>query len=110
MVFVESSIFESLVYEYFTEEEYAEFQKYLMAVPDAGNIIQGAGGIRKIRFKDSKRGKGKRGGLRVIYYWYSGKDQIFLVTLYAKGEVKDLSRSEKKILKQLMQEWKDEQA
>ena len=52
-----------------------------MKNPEAGDVIQGAGGLRKMRFADSRRGKGKRGGLRVIYYWWSGGMQFWLYTL-----------------------------
>jgi hypothetical protein len=60
--------------------------------PDAGDIIRGSGGVRKVRW--TSRGTGKRGGLRVIYYWITKKDQILLLTLYKKGEVDDLAKDE----------------
>jgi hypothetical protein len=56
-------------------------------------------GLRKLRFEEPLRGKGKRGGLRVIYYWWSGKDQFWMFTLYSKGEMKDLTARELSVLK-----------
>ena len=71
----------------------------LLAKPDAGAAIAGTGGLRKLRHGDPRRGKGKRGGLRVIYYWWLGGDQILLFTIYDKDEADDLSPKERKALK-----------
>ncbi|HGP7166048.1 TPA: hypothetical protein ACLRIW_001587 [Neisseria meningitidis] len=68
-VFVELPPFERFRADYFSSEEYRAFQNELMANPEKGDVIQGTRGLRKIRVADSKRGKGKRGGSRVIYYW-----------------------------------------
>jgi hypothetical protein len=65
-------------------------------------VIEGTGGLRKLRQPDAKRGKGKRGGLRVIYYWWLGGDQFWLFTVYDKDEANDLSAEERKALKQLL--------
>ncbi len=65
-------------------------------------MIEGTGGLRKIRQPDPRRGKGKRGGLRVIYYWWDGKRQFWLFTLYDKDEMDDLSAKEKKALKDML--------
>jgi hypothetical protein len=67
-----------------------------------GDVIQGTGGLRKVRFMDVRRNKGKRGGLRVIYYFWLGGAQFWLFTLYGKGEQDDLSFAQKKLLKQLL--------
>ena len=69
---------------------------FLAERPDAGKIIKGSGGIRKLRWAGS--GRGKRGGLRVIYYWWTGKDRISLLIVYPKSERDDLSKHQ---LKQL---------
>jgi hypothetical protein len=74
----------------------------LMNNPEAGNMIEGAGGLRKIRFKDAKRNKGKRGGLRVIYYWWQKGAQFWLFTIYNKDEINDLTPDQKKPLKELL--------
>jgi hypothetical protein len=61
--------------------------------------MPGVGGFRKVRWGDARRGKGRRGGLRVIYYHFKSDHQIWLVTLYAKNEASDLTAREKKALR-----------
>ena len=76
-------------------------QLFLAAQPDAGNLIRGSGGLRKLRWAGS--GRGKRGGLRVIYYWWVAKDRISLLLVYPKNEIDDLTADQLKQLKgQLM--------
>lgn len=70
--------------------------------PEAGDVIEGTGGLRKLRHGDARRGKGKRGGLRVIYYWWDGGRQFWLFTLYDKDELGDLSADEKKVIKKML--------
>ncbi len=70
-----------------------------MEAPEAGDEIPGTGGLRKLRFGDKRRGKGKRGGLRVIYYWWERGGQFWLFTLYDKDEVDDLTATERAALK-----------
>jgi hypothetical protein len=67
-------------------------------------VITGTGGLRKLRYGDATRGKGKRGGLRVIYFWWEPKKQFWLFTLYDKDELGDLSPKEKAILKTLLKQ------
>ncbi len=74
----------------------------LMQTPVVGNVIQSTGGLRKVRFADEKRQKGKRGSIRVIYYWWSGGAQFWLFTLYGKAVQDDLDASQKKALKSLL--------
>ena len=73
-----------------------------MKDPDSGDVIEGTGGLRKMRFADARRGKGKRSGLRVIYYWWSTGMQFWLYTLYDKDEMSDLSPKERKALKEML--------
>ena len=73
-----------------------------MKNPDAGDVIEGTGGLRKLRHGDPRRDKGKRGGLRVIYYWWDGCSQFWLFTLYDKDEMADLSPDEKRVLKGML--------
>ncbi len=68
-IFIELSSFSARRSDYLTDDEFRKFQDVLMKSPKAGNVIAGTGGLRKIRIADSRRGKGKRGGLRTIYYW-----------------------------------------
>jgi mRNA-degrading endonuclease RelE of RelBE toxin-antitoxin system len=101
VVFVETPIFTRRVQEYMDDEEYGEMQAHLTLRPDAGNVIKGTGGMRKLRWAGS--GRGKRGGLRVIYYWWVAKDRISLLLAYPKNEQDDLTADQLKRLKnQLM--------
>ena len=78
-------------------------QLALLENPQKGDLIAGTGGFRKVRWQDSRRGKGKRGGLRVIYYYLSGDHQLWFFTLYSKDEAIDLTDDEKRSLKQAIQ-------
>jgi len=109
MIFVETTSFSSLISEYLSDEEYSALQYELVLNPGLGNIIPGTGGLRKMRYRYAGKGKGKRSGLRLIYYWYTKKDRIYLFSVYYKGEVTDLSTKDKKQLKQLLEAWKNEQ-
>lgn len=106
-IFIETSIFEKLRPDYVDDDSYQKFQLSLMETPKKGDVIQGTGGIRKIRW--SAKGKGKRSGVRIIYYWLDNKKRFYLLTLYAKNEVTDLKPDDKKILKQIIEGWKNEQ-
>jgi len=107
MEFIEAPAFTRHLPEHLSDERFREFQAFLMANPDAGDVIQGTGGFRKIRWSDDRRGKGKRGGLRVIYYFFPGDEQIWLLTVYDKSEADDLSASQKKILKEAIEAEKE---
>lgn len=100
MQFIETTIFTKHLYSYLSEEEYCEMQNFLIEQPDAGDLIQGTGGLRKLRW--SSGNKGKRGGIRVIYYWQVSAEMIYLMTLYAKNEASDLSAKDKKLLQQML--------
>jgi hypothetical protein len=86
--FIESSLFSKQVYNYIRDSEYVELQSSLLNSPDAGDIIQGSGGVRKLRF--AAKGKGKRSGVRVIYYWHNSAGEIWLLTIYAKNEEENI--------------------
>lgn len=77
-------------------------QLYLMDRPDAGNIIKGSGGIRKLRW--GMQGQGKRGGVRVIYYWITKDNQILFLTAYAKSEASDLSQNAIKAMREIVKD------
>lgn len=100
MVFIETAGFSALRETYLDDEEFARLQAVLLARPDAGDMIRGSGGVRKIRW--TSRGTGKRSGIRVIYYWITKKDQILLLTLYKKGEADDLSRDQIKEIRKVV--------
>lgn len=101
--FLETSWFTKRLSHLLTDEEYSKLQWRLMEFPDAGDIIKGSGGIRKIRH--SAKGKGTRGGSRVIYYWAASRDQIFMLDIYAKNEKADLTIEQTRELKKLVDEW-----
>ena len=103
VIFIENSSFTQDVRELLTDESYAELQEYLTAHPDAGAVIQGTGGLRKIRW--SVQGRGKSGGARVIYFHVVDRDQIRMLLIYRKGVKADLSSAEKKILRALNDSW-----
>lgn len=99
MTFIETSLFTSLVNQYLTDEDYQELQNYLMELPEAGKIIRGSGGIRKVRW--SRQGMGKSGGVRVIYYWAKSYSEVYLLTLYSKNEKENIDAA---ILKRIAKE------
>jgi mRNA-degrading endonuclease RelE of RelBE toxin-antitoxin system len=100
--FVELPPFARLRKDYLDDEAYRLLQMELMANPTAGDVIEGTGGLRKLRQPDPRRGKGKRGGLRVIYYWWSGGDQFWLFAVYDKDQTDDLTPAQRKVLKLLL--------
>ena len=99
MEFLEAPAFTRYVSGYLTDNEYRELQNRLAAAPEHGDVIPGTGGFRKLRWTDPRRGKGRRGGLRVIYYYFPGEQQIWLITLYGKNEASDLTPKERQALK-----------
>lgn len=101
-VFVELPAFERHRAAYLDEEQFAALQRELMRDPSAGEVIEGTGGLRKMRFADKRRGKGKRSGLRVIYYWWGTGMQFWLYTLYDKDELADLTAQQRKALKAML--------
>ena len=109
-VFVELSAFTRNLNSYLTDDEYRSFQQMLLDDPTKGDVIQGTGGLRKVRYSQPNRGKGSRGGVRVIYYWWLDEDLFYLFTIYNKGEMSDLSQDQKKQLKKLLEVIKDDQA
>ncbi|HQC99302.1 MAG TPA: type II toxin-antitoxin system RelE/ParE family toxin [Aquabacterium sp.] len=100
--FVELPAFERHRADYLDDDAFRNLQRFMMKSPEAGDVIEGTGGLRKLRHGDQRRGKGKRGGLRVIYYWWDGHAQFWLFTLYDKDEMADLSAKEKRVLKDLL--------
>jgi len=101
-VFVELPAFERHRKNYLDDEALRSLQSLLMKDPSAGDAIPGAGGLRKLRFADVRRGKGRRGGLRVIYYWWQAGTQFWLFTVYDKDEMSDLTAAQREVLKRLI--------
>jgi hypothetical protein len=106
MVIFETSIFTKKIIVILNDEEYRTLQNILVEKPDSGDIIQGSGGIRKIRWAAS--GRGKRGGARVIYYWATQHNQIFMLYAYAKNERENLTKEQLSVLRAVVAaEFKD---
>jgi hypothetical protein len=103
MVFIESAVFTRQVRELLTDEEYADLQWHLALYPKAGEVIQDTGGLRKVRW--ASRDGGKRGGVRVIYFYAANQNQVRLLLIYRKGVKDDLSAAEKKVLRKLNEKW-----
>jgi mRNA-degrading endonuclease RelE of RelBE toxin-antitoxin system len=102
MEFIETSGFSKIRENYFDDSQFNMLQLYLMDRPDAGNIIKGSGGIRKLRW--GMQGQGKRGGVRVIYYWITKDNQILFLTAYAKSKASDLSQNAIKTIREIVKD------
>ncbi len=102
MVIIETSIFTRQVLALLSDEEYRELQTALIDRPALGSSIIGSGGLRKVRWM--AKGRGKRGGSRVIYYWAVSHDQLLMLLIYSKNEREDLTRDQLKILRQIVEE------
>jgi mRNA-degrading endonuclease RelE of RelBE toxin-antitoxin system len=84
MIFIETTAFTKLLSGYLTDDEHQALQSYLMQKPDAGSIVKGSGGVRKVRW--GQDGKGKSGGVRIIYYWKKPDHEVWMLTIYSKTE------------------------
>jgi mRNA-degrading endonuclease RelE of RelBE toxin-antitoxin system len=102
MIFIETSIFTRRVTKLISDESYRLLQHTLMLHPELGNLIRGSGGLRKVRWKS--KGRGKRGGLRVIYYWAVSEDTILMLFVFGKNEQADLTHYQLKQLRKLVEE------
>jgi hypothetical protein len=106
--FIEAPVFTALLPRYLTDDDYRELQLHLAGEPSAGAVMPGSGGFRKPRWRDRRRGK--RGGLRLIYYHFPEDAQVWLLTLYDKDEAADLTQTEKRMLKEQLEVEKRERA
>lgn len=102
MVFVELTPFIAFRAAHWTDDELRVLQNHLLEKPDAGDVIRGSSGLRKLRWAAS--GRGKRGGARVIYYHYVSRERIYLIYGYVKNEQEDLTPEQIKLLGQLMKD------
>ena len=101
-VFIELPAFERHRDRYLDEDGFRLLQEMLMTHPEAGDLMEGTGGLRKVRCSDARRGKGKRAGLRVVYYYWTGGPEFWLFTLYDKDEMADLTPKHRASLKDLV--------
>jgi mRNA-degrading endonuclease RelE of RelBE toxin-antitoxin system len=102
MEIIETKIFTKQITELLNDEEYREFQNYLANDPTKGNIIRGTNSLRKIRWKASN--KGKRGGIRVIYYLVNVDNILLMLFAYSKAEQGDLTFNQIKILNKIIED------
>lgn len=100
--FIETKLFTKLVLEYLSDEEYAALQEAIMRNPEAGPVIPGSGGVRKLRW--AAPGRGKRGGYRIIYLVRHANGVIWLLTMYAKNVSENISAH---VLRQIRKEIED---
>jgi hypothetical protein len=101
MVIVETTLFTRQVQTLLTDEAYGDLQTELVKRPDAGVLIPGSGGIRKLRW--GYQGQGKRGGLRIIYYWAVAQEQVLMLLIYPKNVQDNLSPSQLRALRQIVE-------
>ena len=102
MLFIETSNFTNLITQYLSDGEYAQLQEFLLINPQVGELVRGSGGVRKLRW--SLEGRGKRGGVRIIYYWKKANDEIWMLTVYSKNQKENISSH---ILKKIAKEIND---
>ena len=93
----QTELFLRLAARVWSPEEHEAFIDFIALNPEAGDVVPGLGGIRKVRW--SREGMGKRGGTRVIYFFYDEDAPIYLLQIYAKGAKSDLSNDDKKVLR-----------
>lgn len=103
MIFIETPTFTRQITSLMSDEEYAKLQKQLAGNPEAGVLIEGTGGLRKIRV--ALPGRGKSGGARVIYYYFTAASQIAMVLAYPKNVQDNLTAAQKKTLKAIIDNW-----
>ncbi len=102
MVIIETSIFTRQVQKLLKDDAYRELQIALAERPDMGAVMIGSGGLRKVRW--AAQGRGKRGGVRVVYYWAVAQERLLMLLMYPKSERDDLTREQVKILRKIVEE------
>ena len=103
MTFIETPVFTKRIGGLLPDESYHELQVALALRPDTGALIPGGGGLRKVRWHVP--GRGKRGGLRVIYYWVTADETIYMLLAYAKSRQDDLTPAQIRTLRNVVEEW-----
>jgi mRNA-degrading endonuclease RelE of RelBE toxin-antitoxin system len=102
MEFIETPVFTKLIATMLQDDDYRLLQDDISKNPQTGDLIPGGGGIRKLRF--ALPGRGKRGGARLIYYWQTSKDKVYMLLAYAKAKKENLEPEQVAILKALVKE------
>lgn len=101
MVIVETRAFSARLRALLDDDQYRRLQAVLAGLPDAGDVIPGTAGLRKLRWGGS--GRGKRGGIRVIYFWHQRTARILMLLAYAKNERDDLTPAQKRALRHVIE-------
>ena len=104
--FIETPFFTKALYRYLDDDEYGELQVHLNRYPDSGKVVPGSGGVRKVRW--NAEGRGKRGGLRVVYYLRLARGQIWMLTLYGKNVRENIPAHVLKAMKEAIEDAKDD--
>ena len=102
MRFIETAVFTRTIVAQLDDEEYHALQLALVHRPERGAVIRGSGGLRKIRW--SRSGQGKRGGLRLIYFWHKASETFYMLYAYPKNEQEDLTAPQLRVLARLVRE------
>ncbi|MCO6439573.1 MAG: type II toxin-antitoxin system RelE/ParE family toxin [Nitrococcus mobilis] len=105
MVIIETPTFTRIIQEVMSDDEYRALQEALVQRPDLGALIKGGGGLRKVRWR--LQGQGKRGGVRVIYYWVMADEQIRMLYAYRKAKQEDLTAEQLAVLREIVARWSD---
>ena len=105
MVIIETPIFTKLIKELMSDDEYKDLQEALVSRPDRGSLIKNSGGLRKVRW--ALEGRGKSGGARVIYYWMTDNDQLYMLLAYPKNVQDNLTDTQLKALKKIVKRWSE---
>lgn len=103
MRFVETPVFTRRIVELLPDDSYRELQVALMLRPELGVVVPGSGGLREVRWRVP--GSGKRGGLRIIYYWVTADETIFMLLAYPKSRQDDLTPVQVRTLRKVVEEW-----
>jgi hypothetical protein len=103
MVIIETPIFTKLIKRFVSDDEYQNLQEALILKPDLGAIIKTSGGLRKLRWSSVNRGK--RSGIRVIYYWLPDDHQVYMLFAYIKNEQENLTDVQLSTLRKIVQGW-----
>jgi mRNA-degrading endonuclease RelE of RelBE toxin-antitoxin system len=101
VVILETHAFTARISELLPDDDYRLLQQALVVRPDAGRLIRGTGGLRKLRW--AAKGRGKRGGARIVYYWHVRGDRLLMLLAYAKGEQDDLTPRQQAVLRKIVQ-------
>jgi len=104
MRFVETVVFTRRITQLLSDDAYTRLQRDLLRNPQVGKVIQGTGGLRKLRWGDESKQRGKRGGLRIIYYWYFSEQEFYMLLAFSKNEQEDLTPDQKRALRTLVEQ------